>query len=189
MEQGSALKLSQILAFEQADNQRRGQKLEEAVVQLYASMRSSLLAYAYQLTGSTGESEDLVQVAFLKLFDQWKRDADIQNPRSWLYRVVHNLAIDQIRRKGIYDGAVTEWLANRSLDESSPSTEEQLITQQRISLSLQALNERERHCLMLRAEGLSYQEIGVVLGISHKAVGVYLARGLKKFEGQNGRRS
>jgi DNA-directed RNA polymerase specialized sigma24 family protein len=33
---------------------------------------------------------------------------------------------------------------------------------------------------MLRSEGLSYQEIGEVVGISHKAVSVYLARGLKK---------
>ncbi|MBA3913151.1 MAG: RNA polymerase sigma factor [Acidobacteriales bacterium] len=189
MEPGSALKLSQILAFDQADNQRKGQKLEEAIVQLYASMRSSLLAYAYQLTSSTGESEDLVQVAFLKLFDQWKNDAEIQNPRSWLYRVVHNLAIDHIRRKGIYDGAVTEWLAHRSMNDKAPSTEDHLIAHQRISISLQALNERERHCLMLRAEGLSYQEIGAVLGISHKAVGVYLARGLKKFEARNEKRT
>jgi DNA-binding CsgD family transcriptional regulator len=36
---------------------------------------------------------------------------------------------------------------------------------------------------MLRAEGLSYVEIGEVLGLSQKSVSVYLARGLKKFGG------
>ena len=105
--------------------------------------------------------------------------------RSWLYRVVHNLAIDSIRRKGIHQVAVAEWLSERSQTEPARSTEDDLINQQRIANSLVALNQRERHCLMLRAEGLSYQEIGDVLGISQKAVSVYLARGLKKFEVRN----
>ena len=56
------------------------------------------------------------------------------------------------------------------------------IRKQRIAMSLGNLNERERHCLLLRAEGLSYKEIADVVGISAKAVSVYLARGLKKFE-------
>jgi RNA polymerase sigma factor (sigma-70 family) len=53
---------------------------------------------------------------------------------------------------------------------------------QEIEQALGLLAERERHCLMLRAEGLSYQEIGDVLEISAKSVSVYLARGLRKFE-------
>jgi DNA-binding CsgD family transcriptional regulator len=38
---------------------------------------------------------------------------------------------------------------------------------------------------MLRAEGLSYQEIAEVLEISAKSVSVYLARGLRKFENRH----
>jgi RNA polymerase sigma-70 factor (ECF subfamily) len=148
-------------------------------------LRPSLLSYAYQVIGSSGESEDLVQMAFLKLFDQLNRDSCILNIRSWLYRVVHNLAIDHIRRNGIHELAVAEWLSQRARAENPPSTEDKLIQQQCIADSLQLLNERERHCLLLRAEGLSYQEIGGVLGISSKAVSVYLARGLKKFEVRN----
>ncbi|HVO81804.1 MAG TPA: sigma-70 family RNA polymerase sigma factor [Terriglobales bacterium] len=184
MEQGSILKLSPVLGLEQVENHRK-HKPEETIVEMYASLRPSLLSYAYQVVGSTGESEDLVQIAFLKLFDQLQRNSHILNIRSWLYRVVHNLAIDHIRRNGIHESAVAEWLSQRSRAGSVRSTEEELIQQQRISDSLRILNERERHCLLLRAEGLSYQEIGGVLGISEKAVSVYLARGLKKFEVQN----
>jgi len=189
MDQEQTLKLSQVFGFEQADSPRRSEQLEETIVELYASMRPSLLGYAYQIVGSTGEAEDLVQIAFLKLFDQMKRKAQILNVRSWLYRVIHNLAIDNIRRKGIHEVAVAEWLSNRSLNESSRTTEDEMIQQQRISQSLQILNERERYCLTLRAEGLSYQEIGEVLGISHKAVSVYLSRGLKKFEVRDAKRA
>jgi len=183
MEQGHILNLPQVFGAEHAENQRKSKRLEEQVVELYATMRPTLLGYAYHIVGSTGEAEDLVQSAFLKLFDQLKRNAQILNLRSWLYRVVHNLAIDHGRRKGIQDSTNTEWLAHRGLTAAVYSAEDDLIRQQRIALSLKGLNERERQCLMLRAEGLSYVEIGNVLGISQKAVGVYLARGLKKFGG------
>lgn len=182
MTQDRVLNISDMLGFEHADSPRKSPPLEESIVELYASMRPPLLGYACQVVGSKGEAEDLVQMAFLKLFDQRKRKARILNVRSWLYRVIHNLAIDSIRRRGIHQVAVAEWLSERSQLEAVRSTEEDLINQQRIANSLEALNQRERHCLMLRAEGLSYQEIGDVLGISQKAVSVYLARGLKKFE-------
>jgi RNA polymerase sigma-70 factor (ECF subfamily) len=183
MEQEHILNLPQVFGAEQAENQRKSKRLEEQVVELYATMRPPLLGYAYHVVGSTGEAEDLVQSAFLKLFDQLKRNAQILNLRSWLYRVVHNLAIDHSRRKGIQDSTNTEWLAQRSLTEVVDSAEGDLIRRQRIALSLKGLNQRERQCLMLRAEGLSYVEIGNVLGISQKAVSVYLARGLRKFGG------
>jgi RNA polymerase sigma-70 factor, ECF subfamily len=187
MRQEQILNLSQALGFEHAEKRRKSQHLEEQVVELYATMRTTLLGYAYHMAGSTGEAEDLVQEAFLKLFDQLRRDAKILNLRSWLYRVVHNMAIDSGRRKGIQESLGTEWLSQKILSESPRSAEDDLIQQQRVMLSLKALNERERHCLMLRAEGLSYTEIGEVLGISQKAVSVYLVRGLKKFEVRNGR--
>jgi RNA polymerase sigma factor (sigma-70 family) len=81
--------------------------------------------------------------------------------------------------------ACAEWVSARNLNDVPRSTENDLIVQEQITNSLQVLNEREKHCLMLRAEGLSYQEIGDVLGISQKSVSVYLARGLKKFEVRN----
>jgi RNA polymerase sigma-70 factor (ECF subfamily) len=181
MAQEHILNLPQVFGSEQVENQRRSQHLEDRVVELYTTMRPSLLSYAYSVVGSTGESEDLVQGAFLKLFDQLKRDTQIQNLRSWLYRVVHNLAIDYVRRKGSQESTQAEWVVQRSLTSIVHSAEQDLIRKQQIAGSLKALNERERHCLMLRAEGLSYVEIGDVLGLSQKSVSVYLARGVKKF--------
>ena len=188
MQSDRALNLADLLSFESAA-QHRPQALEEIVAELYAAMRSPLVAYAYQVVASTGEAEDLVQVAFLRLFDHLRRRAHIQNLRSWLYRVVHNLAIDHLRRQGKEESTVTEWLKQRAVDFAPHSAEDTLIRRQRIAVSLQLLNVREKHCLILRAEGLSYKEIGDVLSISAKAVSVYLARGLKKFEVHHARRA
>lgn len=161
----------------------RGQRLEETIVELYATMRTPLLNYAYQIAGSSGDAEDLVQIAFLKLYDQLCSRSNIENARSWLYRVVHNAAIDQLRHDGKQDSLVAEWLLEG--DAATASVEDLLISRQHVAHFLSLLNERERHCLMLRADGLSYKEIAEVLSISVKAVSVYLVRGLKKIGGRN----
>ena len=77
------------------------------------------------------------------------------------------------------------WMTERIRNEAVENTELDYIQRQRIAQSLEGLNPRERNCLVLRAEGLSYREISAVLAISEKAVSVYLARGLKKLEGRN----
>ena len=188
MQRSSALQLAEAFTLDSVGGSRTP-ALEETVVELYAAMRIPLLSYAYQIVGSTGDAEDLVQVAFLKLFDQTRRREPIQNLRSWLYRVVHNLAVDFLRHQGKEDSVLSEWAFDRALEAAPSSAEDDLIQRQLIAGSLQLLNLREKQCLMLRAEGLSYKEIGDVLSISAKAVSVYLVRGLRKFEVRDERRA
>jgi RNA polymerase sigma-70 factor (ECF subfamily) len=45
----------------------------------------------------------------------------------------------------------------------------------------QALPEQDRHCLSLRAEGLTYREISQVLDMSLGAISLSLARSLARF--------
>lgn len=176
-----ALNPAQILGFAKADAPRKI-PLEEVVVEAYVSVRPALLGYLHQIVGSTGEAEDLVQITFLKLFDQLRRNIEILELRGWLYKVAHNLAIDSLRRQGRQESTSTGWLDERSAP--GDSAEQNLIRRQQVRQILDALNDRERRCLMLRAEGLSYKEIAAVLEISAKSVSVYLTRGLKKIEGR-----
>jgi RNA polymerase sigma factor (sigma-70 family) len=125
-----------------------------------------------------------VQIAFLQLFDQLGRRSEIKNLRGWIYRAVHSLAVNQVSRSQRRDSLIREWFGE-SVVTDSESAEEALARRQEIEHALGRISERERHCLMLRADGLSYQEIAEVLEISAKSVSVYLARGLKKFESQD----
>ena len=104
--------------------------------------------------------------------------------RGWIFRAAHNLAINHVSRSRRHESLIKEWLVDRET-EHTENAEERLARKEEIESALRRVTERERHCLMLRAEGLSYQEIGGVLEISAKSVGVYLARGLKRFETQN----
>jgi len=178
----TVLTLPQTLSLTTEDIHRDRGNVEQVVKDLYGKLRAPLASYAYHLVGSTRDAEDLVQIAFIQLFDQLEHDREIDNLRGWLYRVVHNLAIEQVRRHDRRDSLLQKWFVDRGAltPDSVESPEEELIRRQEIENALAVLNERERHSLVLRAEGLSYQEIGDVLEISPKSVSVYLARGLKK---------
>lgn len=184
MEEDFAVALPRVLVMNEADFRRSGQSNEEVVTALYEQLRPALLSYVYHLTGSTLDSEDLVQIAFLQLFDHLCHRAEIRNVRGWVYRAVHSLAINHICRSHRRDSLIKEWFSE-STHEDVPSAEEVLAWKEEITRLLRRVNERERNCLMLRVEGLSYQEIAEVLEISAKSVSVYLARGLKKFGTQH----
>ena len=184
MEEDHVLTIPLGLTLRDAEVHRSGQSDEDTVTALYEQLRPALLVYVYHLIGSTRDAEDLVQIAFLQLFDRLGGNSEIKNVRGWIYRTVHNLAVDYASRGARRDSLLKEWFADAG-ELNVQTAEEELISRQQIEQALSVLNERERHCLMLRAEGLSYQEIGDLLEISQKSVSVYLARGLKKFGSQH----
>jgi RNA polymerase sigma-70 factor (ECF subfamily) len=168
------------------DEIRRGSpSAEDFVTDLYVKLRPSLISYVYHLIGSTRDAEDVIQVAFIQLFDQLNENVEIRNVRGWLYKVVHNLAIEQVRTIGRRETLFKQWFADYERTSDPQSAEQDLIRRDSIEKSLGLLNEKEQRCLMLRAEGLSYQEIAEVVDTTAKSVSVYLARGLKKFESKN----
>lgn len=134
--------------------------------------------------------EDLIQTAFAKVLEQ---DMDaIDDPRAYLTRLVHNLAVDEIRRQ---NRARVSSFSNDELeaalsDGSSPfersdlSPEELLIARERLAhmlAMLRNLPERERLALLLhKHSGFTHQEIGERLGVSPHSVPRYLSRAVAK---------
>lgn len=55
---------------------------------------------AFNLVGDTEEAHDLGQEAFLRVFKALGRFKTQYNFYTWLYRIVVNLAIDHLRKKG-----------------------------------------------------------------------------------------
>src|SRR3954471_21479807 len=66
----------------------------ESIEELFAALESPLLAYAMRLAGEREAAEDVVQEAFMKLHAQF---GEVREPRRWLFRTVHNLALNQRR--------------------------------------------------------------------------------------------
>src|SRR5713226_396902 len=68
----------------------------ETIEELFAALESPLLSYALRLAGERTFAEDIVQEAFMRLHAQFEQ---VNEPRRWLYRTVHNLALNQRRRE------------------------------------------------------------------------------------------
>jgi len=159
--------------------------LEEKVTEIFGLWRESVCRYLLGITGDPAEAEDLAQEVFLRLYSYLQRGQDIENVRAWIFRVAHNLAIDEQRKRGpleFLDAETWEVVGKESPD-PAPDVEQTILErekQARLLRALSKLSPQERHCLNLRAEGLRYREIAEVLGIRIPTVVTFLTRGIKK---------
>src|SRR5215208_3288075 len=67
----------------------------ESIEELFSALESPLLSYGLRLLGDRALAEDTVQEAFMKLHAQF---SEVREPRRWLYRTVHNLALNHQRQ-------------------------------------------------------------------------------------------
>jgi RNA polymerase sigma-70 factor (ECF subfamily) len=161
----------------------------ETIEELFDALESPLLSYALRLSGELGAAEDLVQEAFMTLQGQFK---DVREPRRWLYRTVHNLALNQ-RRQGrnivsLNAGApdVPEGAGDPA--DPQPLPDAQLARMEGIGLvrlTLEGLDARSRELIRLKFnENLSYKEISERTGLKTGNVGYILHCALKTMAGE-----
>jgi RNA polymerase sigma-70 factor (ECF subfamily) len=156
----------------------------ETIEELFAALESPLLGYALRYTGELALAEDVVQEAFMKLHAQF---ASVEKPRPWLYRTVHNLALNQRRAAGktVSLDQASEEENSAAADTADPALppDEQIIRLEGIGLvriSLEALDERSRELVRLKFnEELSYKDIAARTGLTTGNVGFILHHALK----------
>lgn len=171
-----------------------------SITELFAALESPLLRYALGLTDQRDLAEEWVQDAFMRLhahFDQ------VRQPRAWLYRTVHNLALNHQRRArrlvplqppGAAPSALTGERAglrpenphNSNLADVAdphPLPDEQIARAEALGLvrlALDALDPRSRQLVRLKFEqGLSYKEMSACTGLTVGHVGYLLHHALK----------
>jgi RNA polymerase sigma-70 factor, ECF subfamily len=148
---------------------------------LYRELQKPLLRYLVCLGLSVDEAQDVIQDAFLSLHRHVTAGGSQANIRGWLFRVAHNRARNHQKRYDRRFGDSLEAGMDRALDEATP--ERAMLEKEkfrRLGKAIQLLTESERGCLLLRAEGLRYHEIGEVLGIPTSTVGDIVERTIKK---------
>jgi RNA polymerase sigma factor (sigma-70 family) len=151
---------------------------------LFLALEGPLLAYALRLLRHHEMAEDIVQEAFLKLQQQGD---EVREPRGWLYRTVHNLAINHLRtetRMVSFNGpANAEGAVDDVLADLQPLPDEQLARWEaigRVRLGMEGLDSRSRQLVHLKfSENLSYKEISGRTGLTPGHVGYLLHHALK----------
>ena len=159
----------------------------EDLAALIDCYQTPLLRYTRNLINSAADTEDVVQEAFLRLHRQVQEQGaeSIQNAKSWLFRVAHNLSMDWRRRKmrtvAAQDKLTTQADANAEHNRP-PLADEDLIERETIGLAMSFLDrlaEPEQQIIRLKViEGLTLREIADVLGLSVGNVYYRLNQGL-----------
>jgi len=109
-------------------------------------------------------------------------EAPPQNPKPWLFAVALNLARDE-GRKNIRQARHLELLKGESEGAGSPPPDEEVEQgEQRmlVRAALDQLAETDRAALLMKAEGLNYDEIAAALGLAKGSIGTTLARARRR---------
>jgi RNA polymerase sigma-70 factor (ECF subfamily) len=67
----------------------------------YRGTAPRLLRYAHGLTADLGEAQDIVQEAYARAWQRWRRLRGYENQEGWLRLIVDRLATDSWRRLGV----------------------------------------------------------------------------------------
>lgn len=165
-------------------NQNNKVQQDDTVVQMgkiVMQYESALLRYATRILNNPTAAEDVVQNVFVKLFKMWRKGMKLSDKiQSWLYCVTHNEAIDYIRRERkllrLHEKSAAELTGTYHSDcDSSSSTMYDEERRQLVLTLIRRLYFREQQVMLLRLqEGLSYQQIAEVTGLTVGNVGKIL---------------
>lgn len=148
-----------------------------------AQMRA-LFNYAFRLSGNREAAEDLVQSTFERALSHRDRFPDEASVRPMMFRIVHNLFINQVvaeqRRPVVV--SFDDWKGGRDLERISVQGEAmtKIISNSlsdEVESALSRLGNDERELLWLRAvEGFTYQELAEITEVPIGTVRSRLAR-------------
>ncbi len=165
-----------------ANAKETDQQGPSSLADVFERLETPLLRYAYQLVKRTEVAQDLVQDAFLKLHG---RQAEVLDPKPWLYRTVHNLAMNYHRKENRIVSLPESDQGSEADSQVStaPMPDEQITRLEaigQIRLVLGGLSPEKRKLLRLKfEEELSYKEISAQTGLSVSNVGYQLHHLLK----------
>jgi RNA polymerase sigma-70 factor (ECF subfamily) len=149
---------------------------------LFVSYHSTLVRYLTRRLGDRDWAEEVAQETFVRALRQTEA---IVNERAWVFAVAHNLVRDGARRDARNRRHLELMAAEQREVETVEDDDDQQTPERATQLrfareALAMLTERDRQALLLKEEGLDYQEIADVLQIERSSVGTTLSRARRR---------
>lgn len=131
----------------------------------------------YRIMDNEEDTYDLSQETFIKAYTKINQFNEESKFSTWLYRIATNTSLDELRkRKGKEIYSIDRPLSGEDSDilpehiDKNANVEEEIIDKEKsnvIECAFKELNENNKAILNLREiQGLSYDEIAKVLGVS-----------------------
>ena len=147
------------------------ENIQARIIELLPRLRR----FARNLTRNPHDADDVVQIAIeraLTRLDQWHRDARLD---SWLFRIVRNAWIDEIRSRARRDALFAPEEAGEAIGVAAMDREVDRLS---VEAAMAQLPEEQRLAVSLvLVEGLPYKEAALVLDVPIGTLTSRLARG------------
>jgi RNA polymerase sigma factor (sigma-70 family) len=139
----------------------------EALVHRY---RRPLLRYCRRMRLSDTRAEDVLQQAFLQAWLAISRGAEVRELRAWLYRIVHNVAVNAMRGTAESHGELTEAVQARASLASDSNLQRRIAVREALG-DVAELPQMQQAAIFLTAvDGQTHDEVAHALGISQGAL-------------------
>jgi RNA polymerase sigma-70 factor (ECF subfamily) len=161
-----------------------------------------VLRLALNLMKRPEDARDVYQEAFLKVYRNLHRFRFECSFYTWLYRIVTNVCLDQLRRRqarpedqapeagSAHDEGITDFFERQKEQRPTLDPERRLLGQEiqtRIASAMELLSPRERVVFeMKHYQGLKLRAIGDALGTTEETVKNSLFRATRKLRSQLG---
>jgi len=151
---------------------------ERAFETLVERHRSSLLRYCRRMRLPDWRAEEVLQHAFLQAWLALRSGTEVANPRSWLYRIVHNGAVNAMRGPADDHSPLTDATHVPASAAAVSDLDGRMALREALT-DVAGLPQMQRDAIFLTAvDGQSHAEVAGALGITHDAVRglIYRAR-------------
>jgi len=155
---------------------------EKDFLAAYDSFSDALFRHCYFRLYDRERSRDMVQETFIRTWEYMLQGKELLNIRAFLYRVLNNLIVDEIRKK--------KTLSLEAIMEVGFQASDNRIGKMQVELSAEAknlarvmdqLDDEKRQLLVMRyIDGFGPKEIAEVLGENENVISVRLNRALKE---------
>lgn len=167
------LRLSETAVIEQCINGNR-----EMYALLVGEYKDMIYNLAYRMVGDAETARDVAQESFITAYMSLKSFKHGSKFSSWLCSIAINKCRDHLRakRERVSLDEITEEVATKTLNPEEAACQRQF--GQRVQTVLNKLPQEYREAIILKhVEGLNYEEMKRILGVSVNALKVRTHRG------------
>ncbi|MBD9680142.1 sigma-70 family RNA polymerase sigma factor [Pseudomonas sp. PDM18] len=153
-----------------------------SLLQSFQAHYADLMRFLARRLGDNQRAADVAQDTWLRLADH-PAEAEVQDPRAYLFRVAGNIAIDNLRREGRLAELHVDEAAANDLSDPASGLEHRLLAHEaleHLDAALDQLPANAREALLMnRVDGLTHAQIAQRLGVSESMVGKYIVQAMR----------
>ena len=150
---------------------------------LYRDFLGRIYAYVRAQVGTSADAEDITAQVFVNAYQAYARfEARNTTPAAWLFRIARNATLDHFRAFNRRE-RLRRTVEHQPVPEEDPAgMAEERIQYEALLAHVAQLPERQRDAISLRHSGLSFDEVGKLMGCSEDAAKMLYHRALKSLK-------